>query len=344
MLYTSKILVTGATSGLGRTLTTKLHHEKIKTYAIGRDTTQLNSLKKQGISTYNIDLTTISQNNYNNSLINDLLKNSDQVWHCAALSSPWGDYQDFLNINTYSTCELFKRASRAGVKKFIYISTPAIYYSGKPQYNIVETDIPEKQINHYATTKRMAEIELQQLAYSSDTELVILRPRAIFGEYDNVLLPRMLKMYSVKNNQLTLPNGGNVLLDLTWADNVYEAMRCASKPSINGIFNITNQEPILLKDALKLLFQELNLKLNIKSINPTLLNHLASAAELCGNIVNKEPIFTKYSIGAISYDMTLSNDSAINILGYMPRTSTKKSLQITARQLLANGSISRWLS
>ena len=117
------------------------------------------------------------------------------VVHCAALSAPFGDYEAFRESNIIATETLLKASLQNGVKRFIFISTPSIYFDYTDRLGIKESDpLPPKMVNYYAETKLKAE-ELVLAMNGQGIETIALRPRAIIGAEDTVIFPRVLEAY-----------------------------------------------------------------------------------------------------------------------------------------------------
>ncbi len=337
------ILVTGATSGLGRCAIDYLHQAGISCIATGRNQTVLGELADLGIDTVALDLAKASDDS-----LEQLLTDVDIIWHCAALSSPWGAYDDFYQANVIATQKLAQTASKLGIQKFVHISTPSLYFDFSHRYDAHETDIAlttdSHFVNHYIHTKFLAEQFLLHFKTShTATNFVVLRPRAIFGRYDKVLLPKILAIYHAKNGKVPLPNGGQVLMDVSFADNVVYAMSLASlnthstyihsKGSPMPIFNITNQSPIRLNALLEQLFHQLGKPLTIKSVPYPVIITLAQALETISHYTHKEPMLTAYSAGVLYYDMTLNTDHAKDQLGYTAVFDLDTAIKITAQSL-----------
>ncbi len=71
-------------------------------------------------------------------------------------------------------------------------------------------------------------------------------------------------------------------------------------------YNITNDENIYLYKTLENIINEKGEKFNLKYIPYKLIFLLVSIMELFYKILlNKEPVFTKYSLGILSFNQTL---------------------------------------
>lgn len=331
------ILVTGATSGLGRNAVDFLRARDEPLRATGRNAVALKELCEGPGDVQAAELSTLDEPQ-----ARLLLSNVDTVWHCAALSSPWGRPEDFVAANVTATERLAQFAVTQGVKRFVHISTPSLYFDFRHRLDVPESALADKPCNDYVRTKLAAEQVIRRLAVKHpQTRFVILRPKALFGPHDRVLLPRILQLLKARRGTLPLPRGGEATLDLTYTPNAVHAMWLATQaqslPSA-ATFNITNHEPTRLRDVLaKLLGDELGIAHRIRSVAYPLLAIAARGMQAASALTGKEPMLTRYSAGALHYDMTLANDAAKTQLGYAPLHDMAESIRLTARWLKERG-------
>lgn len=148
-----------------------------------------------------------------------------------------------------------------------------------------------------------------------------------------MIVPRLLAQIQRDNGVLRLPNGGKTLLDLTFVLNVVQAMWLASDvPDLasGAVYNVTNQQPVTLASVLRpLLNQQLGLNCEIRSLPASLLYGVAALMEGAALLTRREPLLTRYSVGAVSLDMTLSQQRAIDDLGYRPHYSMDEAIALT---------------
>lgn len=329
-----KILVTGATSGLGRNATEILLRDGHQVVACGRDLAIGQELTDAGAVFIPVELATLTPET-----ARELMAGCQVIWHCAALSAPWGTRETFEAINWQATKTLAQTAAEQGIERFVHISTPAIYFNFTHQHNIFESTNNTQFANDYARTKFLAEQEIAKIVpnYPSTT-FVILRPRGLFGSHDRVLLPRLMAQVRARHGKLVLPAGGKNAFDLTYVENVVDAMMLATqKPLKNGsIFNITNQDPQPLATTLKMLFKQTGTECQIKSAPYSLLYGVAFCLEKLAIMQRKEPLLTRYSLGAAYFTMILNNQRAQQELGYIPRYSMVEGIARTAKWLNEN--------
>ena len=331
------ILVTGATSGLGRNAVQALADAGRAVRATGRNAEQGEALRRLGIPFVQADLTRLSA-----AQSDALLTDVQAVWHCAALSSPWGKLEDFMAANLEATHRLSRAAAHRHVKRFIHISTPSIYFDYRDHRDVPECYRAPRYANHYVATKALAEQAIERLAARHPaTTFVILRPRGLFGPHDRVVLPRILQVIAARGGTLPLPRDGSAHIDLTYVMNVVQAMELATDVEAlrsGSAYNITNQEPGTLASLLeRLLRDELRIDYRIKPVPYRLMDATARGLEAWGRWRGREPMLTRYSAGTLHFDMTLSNLKAQTELGYFPRHDMADGIRRTAAWIREHG-------
>ncbi len=317
-----KALITGATGGLGRNLAELLLKKGYQVRTTGRN-------KDIGLDLHNLGTEFIAGDLVNPDTADKLVKGQDLIYHCAALSSPWGAYSKFYDINVTATEYLLEAAMKYGVETFIQISTPSIYFAYRDQLGVRENDpLPSKLVNPYAQTKFIADQRVMEY-HRRGLQTVTLRPRALFGEHDNVIIPRILK--AVRGKIFPVFNKGKAIINMTYIGNVADALLLCDykRETANGrIFNITNDEDLIVSELLTRIFEALNMDIHLRSVPFSLAYGYAGFLECLHSLLpgEKEPPATRYSAAILAYNQTLDISAAKQILGYKPRVSVKEGL------------------
>ncbi|AAS61484.1 NAD(P)-dependent oxidoreductase [Yersinia pestis] len=330
-----KVLVTGATSGLGRNAVEYLRRQEISVIATGRNQAMGALLTKLGAKFIHADLTDLVS-----SQAKAMLADVDTLWHCSSFTSPWGTEQAFALANVRATRRLGEWAAAYGVENFIHISSPAIYFDYHHHRNIQEDFRPVRFANEFARSKAAGEEVIKLLALSNpQTHFTILRPQGLFGPHDKVMLPRLLHM--IKHyGTLLLPRGGDALVDMTYLENAVHAMWLAtqSQKTLSGrAYNITNQQPRPLRTIVQQLLDALDMKCRIRSVPYPMMDIMARAMEKMSNKAEKEPVLTHYAVAKLNFDLTLDTLRAEQELGYRPIISLDEGILRTARWLKEHG-------
>jgi len=256
----------------------------------------------------------------------------DAVVHCAALSSPWGRPEDFYDGNVRSTAEVLSAMQANDIPRLVHISTPSLYFQFRDRLGVREDEPLPPPVNHYARTKREAE----RLVRASPVSSVILRPRGIFGAWDETLLPRLLRL--LRRRRFPLFNGGDALIDLTYVDNVVDAivLALALPGSPQTTFNVSNGQPQRAADLFEQLAASFGLPWRPRHVPLATGLALARACELAGRVARGwEPPLTRYSVGTVAYSQTLDLQRAREQLGYAPRIDIAEGIRRTTAWLRA---------
>ncbi|WP_434752171.1 NAD-dependent epimerase/dehydratase family protein [Paenibacillus amylolyticus] len=318
-----RALVTGATGCLGRHLAIRLSSEGWDVTGMGRQPEIGATLETAGVRFVKGDI-------LDQQAVNAACAGQDVVFHCAALSSPWGKYRDFYSTNVQGTQNLVESSVRSQVQRFVHVSTPSIYFNYIPRYEVHEYDpLPVKPANHYAATKRLAE-EIVLSAHGKGLPSIIIRPRAIFGPYDQTLFPRIVAANAKRG--VPMIDGGQALIDLTCVDNVVDALMLCSETSDDALgraYNISNADPRPFAELVESLFGMLDMQLRRRNIPYTIAYGVASMLEGVHRFIPAlgEPPLTRYTVGSLGVPQTLSIVDAKEQLGYTPRVSIEEGLQ-----------------
>lgn len=256
----------------------------------------------------------------------------DAVIHCAALSSPWGRSNDFHDANVRSTEEVLAAMQANGVTRLVHISTPSIYFQFRDRLGVREDEPLPPPVNRYAETKREAE----RLVRNAPVSAVILRPRGIFGAWDETLLPRLLRL--MRKKRFPLFNGGDALIDLTYVDNAVDAilLALALRDPAGGTFNISNGQPQRAGDLFAHLAQTFGLPWRPLHVPLGAGLALARMCELAGGVARGwEPPLTRYTVGTVAYSQTLDLQGAREHLGYVPKVDIAEGISRTAAWMQA---------
>lgn len=315
------ILVTGATGFLGsRVVEALARNKEVNTIiATGRTLKKSHTVQHPTISYQLGDLTAAKQ-------VEKLVKQVNVIINCAALSSPWGKYDDFYLANVVTQEHLINYALQQNIARFIHISTPSIYYTGKDRFDIKETDpLPKKMVNHYAQTKLIAE----QRLLNSTLKSIILRPRALTGRGDRVIMPRLIR--AMKEGKLRIIGSGKNIVDLTAVKNVVHAIELALQAKLStacGIYNISNGEPVELWTMISYVLKGIGLTPPTQRLSKNAAMAIAHLLTFLSKLTPtaKEPALLPYSVGSLSTSLTMNIDAAKQKLGYQPIQTTKESI------------------
>lgn len=219
-----KISTTGATGFLGRKVIDRLvpEHDVV---AWVRDPSKLPSFDARHFD--------LSQPNEID------LTGTDVFVHCAAyLPKSYEDPTEAakcLMDNGVATLQLLQAAEKAGVKKFVYVSSGTIYDPSLWVAREHDRIYPSMRATYYLTSKVVGDIFVAH----SKMDTVILRPSSIYGPgmVPRGFLPRLVE--KLKDGSLKKEDIGNYEIDLVHVNDVaWMTAKSAITESIKGTFNV----------------------------------------------------------------------------------------------------------
>lgn len=325
-----RILITGATGGLGMALVREALKRGHAVRATGRSQAAGDELTSLGAQFVRVDLT------HPEADFRELLKDVDSVIHAAALSASWGPRRAFEIHNIQLTEQLLEAASRSGVERFVFVSSPSIFAAYRDRLAIGEYDGPTLQpLNHYARTKLAAERSV--LAPREDAmACCAIRPRALVGPGDRVILPKLAELAG--RERMPLPRGGRALIELTDLRDAAWAI-CAAEEQAVGLagkaINISGGNPISVREVAHKLANALGKTPQLVSLPVGLARAIAVLGENAALLMRsaQEPMLTRYKLATLAYSQTFDLEPAQRLLGYRPQHDALATLLAEARQL-----------
>ncbi|MBN1779923.1 SDR family NAD(P)-dependent oxidoreductase [bacterium] len=239
-----KILLTGATGFLGRHIVRKLNAEGADVRALVRNTSQTAHLESS-------KLTFIEGNLRDRASIEKAVKNVDVIVHAA--TSKGGPWPEFYADNVQGTAWLLEEAVKNKVKRFVFISSVAVYDHGSVKNGavIAEDHLKETHPNHYSRSKKEAEALIEQANREHGLATVIIRPACIYGP-GGFWYPSRLG-FSAGRNYTVLGRGTSVV-PLSHVDSVAEMIWLSIvKPEAAGkSYNVVEDEAVTRIDFLRM--------------------------------------------------------------------------------------------
>ena len=302
----ANILVTGALGFIGHNVTSfleKEHHvigiDNRTTYGfVPQDELNylINARRRRIVS--NVDTVDIREDEHLETYFNK--GEFDTVVHLASFPRQKvveGNPALASEVMATGLVNLLEQSKKYGIKRFVYISSSMVY--GDFTEVVTETS-PCNPIGQYGIMKYMGEKLVEDYARRTGMEYVIIRPSAVYGEWDvedRVVSKFMLG--AMKGATLKV-NGPDEVLDFTYVEDAAMGISLAATHpnAANQIYNITRSSPELYT--------------------------LADAAELAVKIAGKGNITMAPRDLSFPKRGRLSIDKAVRELGYSPKVNVEE--------------------
>ncbi len=308
-----KVLVTGANGFIGRNLCTFL---KEKGYCV-RAAVRNNVCNVSGVDE-NIQVGDINESTD----WQQALAGVDTVIHLAARVHIMNDsvtnlVEEFRKVNVLGTERLARMAVKAGVERFIFISS--IKVNGEcSQAPYTEKDIPAPQ-DAYGISKREAEDLLTRIAVETGLQTVILRLPLIYGPGVKANFKNLIK---IAGAGLPLPlKGINNRRSFLYLGNLVDAISVCITHSlaVGETFLVSDCADVSTPDLIKMIACEMNKKVVLFSFHSGILKALCK-------IVGKAEELEK-----LTGSLLVDSSKIRNLLGWKPPFTINEGIKETVK-------------
>jgi nucleoside-diphosphate-sugar epimerase len=243
------------------------------------------------------------------------LRDVDAVIHSAGIAHAMSGRpeDDYRAINTDATIRLASAAERAGVKRFVFLSSIRAQ-SGPTAAGILTEDQPAQPTDPYGRSKLEAERGLQNLGI----DWVALRPVLVYGPG---VKGNMAALLDLARLPVPLPLGGlKAQRSLLGLENLVAAMETVlnAPGPIRRPFIVADPEPLTVPDMIAALRQGLGR-------GPGLLPVPVSVLRVLARVARREEAFERLT-GSL-----VASPEALTRLGWRPQASTREALARLAR-------------
>lgn len=338
-LQEQKILITGATGSVGKQLVYCLTHRSISPIVHCRKGSNTGYLDTHRLQKRYADLR-------NQDELNELVKGIDGIIHTAALVNFRQDrLTHFTGINTFGAVDLYKAARRAGVKRFVHVSTVgavgAIPRTNNNVYKVSRTRVDEEtqfNLGHlripYIMTKHAAEQELLALAGDGAPELIIVNPSIIISpSRTGDDWGKARKSF----NSVVMPDFPNTI-NLVDIRDVAPAVVAALEKGRPGERYILAGDNIVARDLMLAVSEILGKSPHLLRLHKAVIRFAARCSVTFRKLTGKGKIsFYPDLVRLADYDWAYSSMKARRELGFKSR-----SIYITLSDLLTNDFVGSW--
>lgn len=304
-----KILITGATGFVGQALCKALVGKGLDVQILLRDPASFHKIPLElgaGMFLGTLD---------NEASLAVACAGVDQVIHLAGLAHASSQENELKKVNVDGTQNLLSAAIKAGVGKFIFLSSSLASAA----------EAGTGDITHYGQTKVSAEELLQEAANKQLIEAAILRPVNVYGPGMKGNIARMIELID-KGRLPPLPDIENRISLISSEDLAHAIITVLDAESLPAAaMTVTDGAEYSIKEIESSIYANLG-KTKASWRLPFLLLYCAAAtAGLVSSVTGRGSINARTYRNLIK-DNLFPNDERIVELGYVPKSSFYESL------------------
>lgn len=251
----------------------------------------------------------------------EALKGVDAVVHLASRvhimhDSASNPLEEYRKVNTAGTRRLAEISVKAGVRRFVFLSTVKVngeYTTDRP---FTEDNVPNP-LDPYAISKWEAELALRDIVDKTGLKIVILRPPLVYGPNVKANFLRLLGMVN-KGIPLALVNNAR---SMVYIGNLVDAIiQCIEYPdALNQTFLVSDGHDISTPDLIRMIAKAMDKK-------PRLIPCPTQALKFLGRLTKKS-IEIERLIGSLQID----NSKIKNVLNWHPPFTMEEGIKETVK-------------
>lgn len=308
------ILITGANGFIGRNLCTSLKEKGYFVRGAVRNNVYDVSRVDEYIQVVDINGSTDWQ---------QVLIGVDIVIHLAArvhvMKDPVTDpLEVFREVNVFGTERLVRMAAKAGVKRFIFISSIGVNGDFTKKEPFTEDNVPNP-VGAYAVSKWEAEQSLRKVVENTGMGVVILRPPLVYGPDAPGNFSRLMRL--IKKG-IPLPLGSiKSLRSFLYLGNLMDAIiTCITHPLAAGeTFLVSDGQDVSTPDLIRMIACEMKKKAVLFYLHPGILKALCK-------IVGKTEELEK-----LTGTLLVDSSKIRNLLGWKPPFTLEEGIRVTVK-------------
>jgi nucleoside-diphosphate-sugar epimerase len=336
MAGTARDLVTGGTGLLGSHIAERLVGRGRRVRALVRARSDTAFLESLDVELARGDLTEPGS-------LAEAVRGVDTVYHSAAKVGDWGQWQEFQACCVDATRNLAEAASRAGVNRFLHISSTSAYGHPDEGGPPIDESAPMGQNlwvwDPYTRSKVESERALWSVRERTGLPVTVIRPSWLYGERDRTTTARVVEQ--LRKGRFALVGRGDNPLSAIYAGTVADAalLAAADPASAGEAYNITHQGRITQREFFDLFAEAAGVPAVRRRLPYGFVYGAAFLLEAFFRMKRRlrPPMITRYATWLMGRNLEYSTAKAEQRLGWRPDLTYRESIERTVRWYLGQG-------
>ena len=323
-----RVLITGGTGLIGGQLAERLQvKEGVQVIALARH-------PEKGCWLADLGVEVVRGNITDPVSLASAIAGCDVVFHTAAWVSEKGSQSEINAVNVAGTENVIRAARAANVKRFVHLSSCAVYGSLQ-QFNIDENTPVRLTGNLYANSKVLAE---QVIVQNDNLPYVIARPSQVYGPRSYQFSIRPVEL--IQAGKMVLIDGGRYLCKPIYIDNLIDGLILCAKvdAAIGEAINFSDGDPVPWRDFFGAYARMVGVD-SLPSVPFPIAWLAAVASEIGAKSRLKKASLNRRTVTGVRSLNSFSNQKAQNLLGWNPQIDFIAGMQRTEAWLRAEGYI-----
>jgi len=261
--------------------------------------------------------------------LESILEGKEVVINTIGKATYWGKYEEFYKSNVEETRKLLQACVKSGVRRFIHLSSAAVYGFGGNR-NTTEDKPLNPFPNNYCITKKLGEEEV--FSFQNQLEVYVFRPATVYGPEDTALTYNLF--FALERGLKAFPRGGRFLTSPCYVKNLARAVELAviAKKDAQGAYNISDGMDMAWKSFLTLMAEEIGCRPPFITVPAFPIYIALRGGEIIRKLfgIKSPPLLMSPLIAQVRNDFSFSIEKVKTHLGFVPLYTTKQGVKESA--------------
>jgi len=228
--------------------------------------------------------------------------------------------EEFRKVNVFGTERLAQMAVKAGVRRFIFLSSIGVNGEFTDRKLFTEDSIPNP-VGAYAVSKWEAEQSLRKVLENNAMEIVILRAPLVYGLDAPGNFARLMRLIKV-GIPLPFSNINNLRSFIYLGNLVDVIVTCITHPlAVGETFLVSDGQDVSTPDLIKIIASAMNKKTVLFSLHPGILKALC-------RVVGKSEELEK-----LTGTLLVDSSKIRSLLGWKPSFTLEEGIKKTVKEV-----------
>ncbi|MEI8185954.1 MAG: NAD-dependent epimerase/dehydratase family protein [Chlorobiaceae bacterium] len=321
-------LVTGASGFIGSHLVKRCIEKGYSVKALVRKgNASIAGLKREGVDVVEGDIRQIEA-------VNSAVKDSDLVFHSAALTSDWGSLKDFRDINIGGTRNICEAVLQNKVKRLVHVSTFESFDHSRLERVDEKTPYSCRNQSYPDTKIKGNEVVWEYVAQGMQASIVY--PVWVYGPGDRTLFPLLAD--GIRRRQFFYWSH-HAPMSMVYIDNLLDLLMLAAEHpgAVGEDFLAYDGEPITFDAVCERIASAIHSPPPSLYLPYNFVYILAGMMELLYRMIrsSKRPLLTRQAVTLLASHAVPDASKARRFLGWSPGVSQNEGISRTLKWLLS---------
>ncbi len=325
-VHGKRILVTGATGLIGGSVIHRLLDAGCSVRALARDPDRAREILGGRVEVAAGDMTDPAS-------LRNAVRGCGVVFHFAAALNDFQPLRFYRAANVEGTRALAEAALAAGVERFLYTSTVAVY--GLRAKGRIDESSPRAPCGDlYGDTKLEAEEVVRHMAASRGLPAVIVQPTQVYGPGDKAWTTRPIEL--IRARRMLMVDGGRGLVSPIYIDDIADGVLAAARAGrIGESYILCGPSTINIRELFEAYARMLGAEARLPSVPLWVAVALAGIAEAAARLGGTKPVFKRSEIRRAARRADFDGRKAREELGFAAKVTLEQGMRAVARWALA---------